>query len=586
MAPNGVAPNPPAASVPPADAALEPMPAVDELGAPSAEALSAAEEAKLPKVQLTGALLYKLMKAELDFKNGNWQGPYATLLAVARQTGDPRLARRAAEMALNAKQGAESMAAVRLWRELAPDSEEAAQYYLGMAVLADDLGEAEKIFVRKLREAPPNVRGIAMFQVQQYLERAKDKQAASILLDTLLAPYAGTFEARVLLAQNALARGDSASAFQQATAAMALRPDSEIAVLTLAQVTPDQDAVLGLLEKFIAAYPKAREVRSAHARVLVSQKRYAQARQAFEAMLSEQPENAGTLYALGVVSMQVNDGAAAEKYFTRFIDVLDSNPSDERDPGKVLVILSQLAEERGDLKAAVRWLEKVGPDQPDNYFAAQLKRARLMAKQGDPGGAANLLSSLKALDPAEQAQVIVTQAQVLREAGKADAAFAVLADGATRFPTNPDLLYDHALMAEKIGRLDVMEASLRSVMKLAPDNHHAYNALGYSLAERNVRLPEALALVDKAMKMAPDDPFIMDSMGWVQYRLGNLDQAEVHLRRAYALRSDVDIAVHLGEVLWQKGLKADAQKLWREARAKDPQNDTLKSTVARLHPGL
>jgi len=142
------------------------------------------------------------------------------------------------------------------------------------------------------------------------------------------------------------------------------------------------------------------------------------------------------------------------------------------------------------------------------------------------------------------------------------------------------------LMAEKIGRLDVMEASLRSVMKLAPDNHHAYNALGYSLAERNVRLPEALALVDKAMKMAPDDPFIMDSMGWVQYRLGNLDQAEVHLRRAYALRSDVDIAVHLGEVLWQKGLKADAQKLWREARAKDPQNDTLKSTVARLHPGL
>lgn len=131
-----------------------------------------------------------------------------------------------------------------------------------------------------------------------------------------------------------------------------------------------------------------------------------------------------------------------------------------------------------------------------------------------------------------------------------------------------------------------METTLRSVMAQAPDNHHAYNALGYSLAERNVRLPEALELIDKALKMAPDDPFIMDSMGWVQYRLGNLDAAESNLRRAYALRGDVDIAVHLGEVLWQKGKKADAQKLWREARVKDPKNDTLRSTLARLQLSL
>ena len=563
------------------------MPALaDAPAAPSAEALEAAEEARLPKVQLTGELLYKLMKAELDFKNGNWLASYNTVLAAARQTRDPRLARRAAEMALGARQGAESMAAVRLWRELAPDSEEAAQYYLGMAVLADDLGEADTIFARKLREAPPKARGVAMFQVQQYLERAKDKKAASALLDKLLAPYSETFEARVLLAQNAFGRGDSALAVQQAQAAMALKPDSEIAVLTLAQVTPDQQAVAGLLESFLAKYPKAREVQSAHARVLVSQKRFDEARQAFEGMLADQPDNAGTLYALGIMSMQLNDGPGAEKYLARFIDVLDKNPAEERDPGKVLVILSQLAEERGDLMAAARWLERVGVDEPENYFTAQLRRARLMARQGDADGAANLLSSLKASEPAEQAQVIVTQAQVLREAGKNDAAFALLADGARQFPANPDLLYDYALMAEKIGRMEVMEASLRKVMALAPDNHHAYNALGYSLAERNMRLPEALALVDQALKMAPEDPFIMDSMGWVQYRLGHLDQAEAHLRRAYALRGDVDIAVHLGEVLWQKGLKADAQKLWREARAKDPRNDTLKSTLARLHPGL
>ena len=577
----------PAVAPPLISAPVEPMPAqADAPVGPSTDEMKAAEEATLPKVQLTSALLYTLMKAELDFKAGNWQRSYNTMLGAARQTHDPRLARRAAEMALSARQSGESMAAVRLWRELAPGSEEAAEYYLGLAVLSDDLAEAEKIFARKLRDATPKARGIAMFQVQQYLERAKNKQAASLLLDKLLAPYADTFEARVLLAQNAFARGDTATAVKQAQAAVALRPDSEIAVLTLAQVTTDQNAAVGLLEKFLAAYPTAREVRAAYAGVLVSQKRYVEARRTFEMMLAEQPDNAGALYALGIMSIQLNDSAAAEKYFTQFIDALDKSPDEARDPGKVLVILSQLAEERGDFKAASRWLDKVGQDEPENYFAAQLKRARLMAKQGDTDGAIKQLALLKATAPAEQAQVVSMQALLLREAGKNEAAYVALAEGAKRFPANPDLLYDYALMAEKTGRLDVMETSLRAVIAQAPDNHHAYNALGYSLAERNVRLPEALALIQKALTMAPDDPFIMDSMGWVQYRMGNLDQAEAHLQRAYALRGDVDIAVHLGEVLWHKGLKADAQKLWREARAKDPRNDTLKSTLARLHTGL
>jgi len=157
---------------------------------------------------------------------------------------------------------------------------------------------------------------------------------------------------------------------------------------------------------------------------------------------------------------------------------------------------------------------------------------------------------------------------------------------AKRFPKNPDLLYDFALLAEKLGRVDVMEVQLREVMAQAPDNHHAYNALGYSLAERSVRLQEAYGLVAKALEMAPDDPFIMDSMGWVHYRMGNLGEAEKFLRRAYGLRRDPEIAVHLGEVLWQKGDKTAAQQLWREARAKDPDNDTLRTTLARLRLSL
>jgi tetratricopeptide (TPR) repeat protein len=575
-----------ACATPPHQAAPQAAPeqSAPDTAAEPAEAPAADEH--LPNVALTSDLLYQLMKAELEFRKGRWQGPYIAMMAAAQQTRDPRLAQRATEMALSAKQGEQTLAAIRLWRELAPDSEEAAQYYLGFVVLSDSLAEAEPIFRKRLEEASPAERGMAMFQVQQLLARAKDKAGAAAMLERLLAPYGKTLEAHVVLAQAAFARGAPEQALKEARAALAIKPDSEIAVLTLAQVTDDEAKATAVLAKFLAANPDAREVRAAHARVLVNRKQYDQARKEFLALLKSQPDNLGTLYALGIMSLQLNDQAGAEAYFTRFISVLEAHPDSERDASKVLVILSQLAEERGDLKQAMAWLDKVEDGEGGAWFNAQLKRAQLVGKQGDLAGARKLLAALNTGGPAEQAQIVLTEGQMLRDAGRVEDAYALLQAGVERFPANPDLLYDFALIAEKTGRLDVMEKSLREVMQQAPDNHHAYNALGYSLAERNVRLTEALELIDKALKMAPGDPFIMDSMGWVQYRLGNLNAAESQLRQAYALRSDPEIAVHLGEVLWHKGQKADAQKLWREARAKDPKNDTLRNTLARLHLSL
>ena len=583
-----VAPAPVPAPAPEPAAAAAPSGAAEAQAAAEAsdEQAEAAANEKLPKVKLSSALLYKLMKAELDFRNGQWQAAYIAFMGVAQQTRDPRLARRAAEVALAAKQPGESLAAIRLWRELAPDSEEAAQYFMGFAVMGEKLDEAEQIFTLRLREAAPTARGLAMFQIQQMLTRARDKEAASALLERLLAPYPHMVETHIVLAQAAFARGDGTRALAEARAALALKPDSEIAVLTLAQVTPDQEQVAAVLAGFIGAHPATREVRTAYARVLVEQKQYEAARTQFLALLKDQPDNSATLYALGVMSMQLNEPAAAERYLAHFIEVLDANPDDEREPGRVLLMLSGLAEERGDIAAAGRWLDKVSEVEPRNHFAAQLRRAHLLGKQGDLDGAHRVLDAVPAAAPSEQAQVVLAKAQVLRDAGKVEDAYQVLEQGAQRFPANPDLLYDFALMAEKAGRMEVMEQALRQVMAQAPDNHHAYNALGYSLAERNVRLDEALVLIEKAHQMAPGDPFIMDSMGWVHYRLGNLDKAEDFLRRAYALRNDAEIAVHLGEVLWHKGRQADARKLWQEARAKDPKNDTLKNTLARLHLSL
>ncbi|MES2739486.1 MAG: tetratricopeptide repeat protein [Pseudomonadota bacterium] len=592
----GQARDPAAAPAPPRPGAGEAAPAA-EAGKPagpetaSDAALVAAPETApeadpLPNVALSADLLYRLTKAELEFKNGNWQGPYVTMLAAAQHTRDPRLARRAMEMALAAKQGGEAMAAVRLWRALAPKSDEATQYFLGFVVLSEQMEEAEPIFARRLREAAPAARPLAMFQMYQFMSRAKDRARALALLERVLAPYGADLESHLVLAQALGAMGEGARAVQQARQALALKPDSELAVLTLAQVSGAEVDSGAILTEFLERNPGAREVRAAYARLLIEQKQYAPARVQYQLLLKSQPDNLNTLYALGILSMQLNEVAVAETWFKQFLTVVAAKPGEQVDSAKVLLILSQIAEERGDIAAALAWIDRIdGPD-PRVTFNARLKRAQLMARHGQLDAARTTLAQLQGGDAGEQARLLQTDAQILRDGGYDQSAYTVLENGLKRFPKQPELLYDLALAAEKLGKLDVMEASLRQVIAQAPDNHQAYNALGYALAERNVRLPEAYTLIETALKLAPDDPFIMDSMGWVQFRLGRLAEAEALLRQAYNLRKDPEIAVHLGEVLWQQGEQDKARSLWREARAKDPKNDALKSTLARLNLSL
>ena len=262
-----------------------------------------------------------------------------------------------------------------LARAYAPKSEEALQYFLGFAVVNDDLGEAEQIFVERLKAAPLRARPLAMFQMQQFLLRAKDKAAAFALEDRVLAPYGDMLESHLILAQGAFALGDNERARTEAEQALRIKPDSELAILTTAQVSGDIDAALKVLSTFLDKYPKSREVRAAYARILVDSKQTEQARKEFLVLLKDQPDNLATLYALGVIGMQSNDIPAAEKYFTSFANVLAEHPSDERDPSKVLMILSQIAEQRNDLDAAYNWLDKVEGNDEKIYLAARMKIA-------------------------------------------------------------------------------------------------------------------------------------------------------------------------------------------------------------------
>jgi tetratricopeptide (TPR) repeat protein len=542
--------------------------------------VSATSDSPLPSVELTDDLLFKILKSEIAYQRGDWQDAYITLLAVAQQTRDPRIAKRAVEIAMNEKQTDKTLTAIRLWHELAPTSEEATQYYLGLIIMGDDLAEAQPIFEKRLKAIRPQVRPLMMFQIQRLLASAKDKMAAFDMLERVLAPYLSTPETHLALAEGALAKGDQPRAQTEARIALAAKPDSELAVLTMAQVASDKTQSAKELADFLQTHPKSHDIRIAYARLLIEQKQYDKAQKQFELALKEQPEDLTSMFMLGILANQNKNPKAAEKYLTSYLDLLAQRPNEKRDPSQALLLLAQMAEERNDIDAALKWLAQI--ESGDAYLGAQIKQAQLIAKRGDVPAARKLLNSIRVENEQEQILLISAEGQILRDANQMQDAFGLYESALKRYPDNTDLLYDYAMLAEKNDKLDIMETMLRKVIKLAPDSQHAYNALGYSFAERNMRLPEAFALIEKALQLAPEDPFIMDSMGWVQFRLGKLQEAESTLRRAYALRPDPEIAVHLGEVLWVKGLKDDAEKLWRDVKAKDPKNDTLKNTLARF----
>jgi len=537
----------------------------------------------LPHVQLTREILFKLLSADFAFQRGYWKAAYNTTMSVAKQTRDPRIARRAAEMAAVMQRPGEALAAVRLWRELAPHSDEAARYFLGFILLSDDLSEAKPVLARQLKAAREQDRAIVMFQIQRLLAGANDKEQAFSLLEELLKPYQSVPEAHIALAQGAYNKGDRERATLESKRALALKPDSELAALTLAQASSDADHAEKVLADFVAAHPQARDVRIAYARVLIAQKKYDVARHEFEALLELQPKDLVSLYSLGLLSAQQNDAKNAERYLVAYVEVAGAQKSVEREQTQVLLLLAQLADERGDTEKALKWLEQI-EQQPGNpaYVGARIKRAQIAARQGALGRARKILTETDVQDEAGQVQLVMAHGQLLRDANQLPQAMAVLEAGLKQYPKNTSLLYDYAMAAEKLDRIVEMETSLRLIIALDPANFHAYNALGYSLADRNLRLPEAQELIEQALKLAPEDAFILDSMGWVQFRLGKIDDAEKLLRRALGKRGDAEIAVHLGEVLWHKGQQDEARKLWRAAAAKDPNNDTLKSTLKRL----
>src|SRR5216683_2406984 len=521
------------AATPPA-AAVEELQDESDADAPASEAQPLAPEpvdrSALPNQELTETLLYEFLLAEIAIQRGNAALSAQAYVDLAKRTRDPRIARRATEVAA--------------------------------------------LYARMNNAAIDAANGFT--QLTRTLANAQDKQAALKLVRSLAADYPTLAEAHFAVARAAVNAGDERVALEETRKAGQLRPDWEAAVLLEAQLLQkaSADQAASLLGGYLKKYPAARETRLAYARLLVAQKRFGEARAEFQKLMASVPDSTDAAFAVALLSLQLKDYDSAERYLKNLIE------SPYRDKDGVRLYLGQVAEERKNLPEALRWYGEVG--EGEQYVQAQIRYGQVLARQGKLDEARVRLQQAAAKNSQQRVQLILAEAQLLRDANQPKTAFDLVGQALDRLPNNPELLYDYAMLAEKIERVDILEASLRKLIEIRPEHAHAYNALGYSLADRNQRLPEARELIEKALQLAPDDSFIIDSMGWVLYRMGNLKDSLGYLRRAFAGRPDAEIAAHLGEVLWAIGERTEAERVWGDATRESPDNETLANTIKRL----
>lgn len=576
-----------------ADAALplttSAAPAVSQVGFPDASGQG-----------LTANVLYQVLLAEIAGQRGN-VSLAATLYAnLSRTTQEADIARRATEIAIYARQPSLALETARIWVNGAPKEASARQTLAGLLLNARQADAAleqlavfltlpeEAIAAKSRRFLSPQKSAVALTatqlqaqrleQVRQLLSRLSDKAMMARMLEQLTTPYVGLSAAWVVRAQAREANADLPGALVAVTEARRLDPDAIAPVLQQARLQQQQSTTQAeaTLRAFLEEHPKAAEVRLALARALVGDKNYTAARGEFARLLQDDGDNPEVLYATALLSMQLDDGATAERHLRHLLELGVGNT------GLIHYYLGQISERHGQDAAAVEWYLKVGPGE---QFLPALARATAMEmRAGRLDVARGLLHGAAQHYPDERINLLIAESQLLVNAGQPEAGYDLLENALKANPDQTELLYESALLAEKLGHNTQVEQRLRRLIKLKPEDAQAYNALGYTLADRGERLDEAEKLIDQGLALAPEDAYILDSKGWLLHRRGRNVEALVILKKAYGLRPDAEIAAHLGEVLWLQGSQQEAQQIWQDTRQRNPDNALLNATIKKYLP--
>ena len=536
---------------------------------------------------LTAELFYELLLSEMSARSGDAASGYALMLDAARRSRDPRLYRRAAEMALQSRSAESALLAIRAWSDAYPDSRDANRYLLYVLVTLNRPNESAEPLVRELAAAQGREKLSTVRALPQLYARVSNKAAAARIVEAALQPElshpAVGPAAWTTIGRMYLAAGDRARALEAARHALELdHTEDGAAMLALELLEGGAGEAEALLGPYLADTPMP-EVRMAYARILLESQRLADAQVQVDAITRERPDASEAWLIQGSLRLQAGDLDGADAALEEFIRQLEGTPPSEareRAFTQAWLLRSRVAEKRGDYAKAEEWLQRI--DSSADPLAAQARRAALLARQGKLTQGRALIRATPTRNAQEERLKLQAEAQLLREAGEYQEAYELQAKAAAQAPQDNDIAYDLAMLAERVGRFQEAERLLRAIIERKADHHHALNALGYLLADRGERLPEARRLIARALELAPGDPFITDSLGWVEFRLGNRERALELLQQAFRTQPDAEIAAHLGEVHWALGQREQALEVWREGLRINERNDVLQQTLRRL----
>lgn len=560
-----------------------PAPAVPSLEAPApVPAETALTPAPAPPAArrhtpIDQSPVYRLLVAEIAGHRGQLDLSVSNYLAIARETRDPRVIERAVRLAALAQNEKAALEAARLWAEVAPENHEAHRILAGLYLRAGRLDEAVtemRALFAGLKTTPAQTYSL----VVEMLARERDQDLALAAMERFVAGQEADPLAQSALASLAARRGalDRAAAILQKV--LQTSPEDPTAILLYAQVLQSQGKAADAVEFLSSALtrrPDDAGLRVAYGRLLVSAKRYDEAVAEFQRVVDRSPENGEARYALALLLLQTERLDEAEQQL-RALASRNVRQTSAR------FYLGQVAETRGRLDEAISWYRQV--DQGEHYVDSQVRLGVLLARQGRMEQAREQLQSVETSNARDRVRLYLVEAELLTDAGRLQDAMAVHSLALEEFPDEADLLYARAMVAEKMDRLDLLEADLRAILSRDPSHVQALNALGYTLADRTDRYAEAYELISKALAQRPDDYYILDSMGWVLYRMGRPAESIEYLRRAAAVSDDVEVAAHLGEVLWALGEQAEARRVWEAALQRDSGNKRILEVMRRLAP--
>jgi Flp pilus assembly protein TadD len=557
-----------------------------------------------PPVQnsnLNAVLFYQLLLGELNVRAGEPGSGFAIILDAARKTKDEALFQRATELALQSRSGDAALQAARSWKSSLPESQEANRYILQILLALNRVEEAGQALRASIFSLPLQEQSAAIGSIPRVFSRVQDKNFAAKVVEQALSAAIQNPEtaatAWTTIGRMKREAGEiqpAAEAARSGHAANGKAPGPIMLALSLLNVVPSE--VQPMITRYMAgdALP---DLRLGYARSLIDLNEMQLALVQLNLLSKQNPDFAPGWLFLGLLQTDLSQFAAAELSLQRFIKLnsstdttnaanVTSGPSGTSGTdasgglSEAYFALSQIAQKQGQLAQADQWLARISPDSDPLKIAS--RRAALLAQQGRKAEGLNLLEQVKVSNPQAAKQKALAISQWLRDDKQFNAALTTIEESLTKFPADTDLQSELAMICEKLGRYDQMESLLRGIMKAKPNDPHAFNALGYSLADRNTRLDEARQLILKAIQLAPRDPFIQDSLGWLEYRVGNTKEALRILEAAYKARPDAEIAAHLGEVYWILGQQDKAGSIWREGLLLKSDNETLLETLKQF----